>query len=264
MTDFGTPSPDFRYKYDYHVHTYLSPCGKQDMTPQAILGKARQVGLEAVGFADHCFGDESAEIFPRLRSELTGFDTGVKTFVGSEGHMFSPQRCSISPAVAPLLDFVMIAIGHYHLKEVEKPRVISAQAFARNTLEMIQGVCALGYADVIAHPFHILGQWPFSEAEVYALMPEGALLDCLDLAARQGVAFEFNPALLRRQPFLPGFLRMCQQMGVKLALGSDAHDLTTFGYDPNSFPDAACLRSLGFGEEDLWHPPGAAREGARL
>ena len=38
---------------DLHIHSCLSPCGDNDMTPANILGMAVVKGLDAVAIADH-------------------------------------------------------------------------------------------------------------------------------------------------------------------------------------------------------------------
>ena len=39
--------------YDLHIHTCLSPCGDNDMTPANIIGMAALKGLDAVAITDH-------------------------------------------------------------------------------------------------------------------------------------------------------------------------------------------------------------------
>ncbi len=39
--------------YDLHVHSCLSPCGDDDMTPANIAGMAKLLGLDAVALTDH-------------------------------------------------------------------------------------------------------------------------------------------------------------------------------------------------------------------
>jgi len=39
--------------YDLHIHSCLSPCGDEDMTPQNIAGMAALCGLEVIAVADH-------------------------------------------------------------------------------------------------------------------------------------------------------------------------------------------------------------------
>lgn len=42
-----------RYYYDLHIHSCLSPCGDNDMTPNNIVGMAMLAGLELIGLTDH-------------------------------------------------------------------------------------------------------------------------------------------------------------------------------------------------------------------
>lgn len=42
-----------RYYYDLHLHSCLSPCGDEDMTPNNIAGMATLCGLNIVALTDH-------------------------------------------------------------------------------------------------------------------------------------------------------------------------------------------------------------------
>lgn len=42
-----------RYKADLHNHTLLSPCGDLDMTPEFIIERALQKGIDIIGITDH-------------------------------------------------------------------------------------------------------------------------------------------------------------------------------------------------------------------
>jgi len=39
--------------YDFHIHSCLSPCGDQDMTPNNIVNMAMLLGLNAIAVSDH-------------------------------------------------------------------------------------------------------------------------------------------------------------------------------------------------------------------
>lgn len=40
-------------RYDFHLHSALSPCGDADMTPNNIVGMAMLNGLDAIALSDH-------------------------------------------------------------------------------------------------------------------------------------------------------------------------------------------------------------------
>lgn len=42
-----------KYYYDFHIHSCLSPCADDDMTPNNIAGMAALAGLEIVALTDH-------------------------------------------------------------------------------------------------------------------------------------------------------------------------------------------------------------------
>ncbi len=41
------------YRADFHIHSCLSPCASLEMSPSAIVQRAKQVGLNAIGLSDH-------------------------------------------------------------------------------------------------------------------------------------------------------------------------------------------------------------------
>lgn len=41
------------YFADLHIHSCLSPCGDEDMTPANICGMAKLKGLDAIAICDH-------------------------------------------------------------------------------------------------------------------------------------------------------------------------------------------------------------------
>ncbi len=41
------------YFYDFHIHSCLSPCGDNDMTPNNLVGMAAVMGLDIIAITDH-------------------------------------------------------------------------------------------------------------------------------------------------------------------------------------------------------------------
>ena len=46
-------SADMKFYYDFHIHSCLSPCGDDDMTPCNIVGMAKLIGLDVTALTDH-------------------------------------------------------------------------------------------------------------------------------------------------------------------------------------------------------------------
>ncbi|MBC2870859.1 PHP domain-containing protein [Bittarella massiliensis (ex Durand et al. 2017)] len=49
MGRFSAPA----YKYDLHLHSCLSPCGDNEMTPATLVGMAKALGLDFIALTDH-------------------------------------------------------------------------------------------------------------------------------------------------------------------------------------------------------------------
>ena len=43
---------DMKYYYDLHIHSALSPCGDEDMTPNNIVNMALIKGLDIIAVTD--------------------------------------------------------------------------------------------------------------------------------------------------------------------------------------------------------------------
>ncbi|MDD3598775.1 MAG: PHP domain-containing protein [Bacillota bacterium] len=63
---------------DLHVHTYLSPCAAREMSPQAIVGRCLELGLDIIAPADH----NSAANVEAVASAAAG--TGLVVICGME------------------------------------------------------------------------------------------------------------------------------------------------------------------------------------
>ncbi len=42
-----------KIQYDFHIHSCLSPCGDNDMTPQNIVNMSKIMGYDAIALTDH-------------------------------------------------------------------------------------------------------------------------------------------------------------------------------------------------------------------
>lgn len=42
-----------KFYYDLHLHSYLSPCGDMDMTPNNLVNMAKLLGLDVIALTDH-------------------------------------------------------------------------------------------------------------------------------------------------------------------------------------------------------------------
>ena len=64
--------------YDLHIHTALSPCGDNDMTPCNIVGLAALCGLDVIAVTDHNSALNCAAV------EKAGREAGIIVLSGME------------------------------------------------------------------------------------------------------------------------------------------------------------------------------------
>ena len=76
--------------YDLHIHSCLSPCGDDDMTPNNIVNMARLKGLDLIAVTDHnsCANGPALRGAVRRTEELwAGCETGNGRAVSSAGDL---------------------------------------------------------------------------------------------------------------------------------------------------------------------------------
>lgn len=76
-----------KYWYDLHIHTCLSPCADDDMTPCDIAQMARLKGLDIIAVTDHNSGKNLRAV--KFASEQAGilFIPGIEATTREEAHV---------------------------------------------------------------------------------------------------------------------------------------------------------------------------------
>jgi PHP family Zn ribbon phosphoesterase len=76
-----------KLRADFHIHSCLSPCGDLEMSPSAIVARAKEIGLNAIGLADHncTLNCPAFEVLCREAGIYALFGTEVTTV--EEGHV---------------------------------------------------------------------------------------------------------------------------------------------------------------------------------
>lgn len=80
-----------KYYYDLHIHSCLSPCGDNDMTPNNIAGMAALKGLNLLALTDHNTAKNCPAFFEACRRQGHRTDCGHGTDHGG-GH---PHRLPV-------------------------------------------------------------------------------------------------------------------------------------------------------------------------
>lgn len=76
-----------RYAYDLHMHTCLSPCGDNEMTPPNIANMAYVKGLDIIAITDHNSAKNAAAVIAAARALPLTVIPGIEVTTAEEIHM---------------------------------------------------------------------------------------------------------------------------------------------------------------------------------
>ncbi|MHC4592453.1 MAG: metallophosphoesterase [Planctomycetota bacterium] len=220
--------------FDAHVHTQFAYCS-ENMNMARALALAEDFGLAAIAFAEHSgqfyFEEEAywaGDWYQGGAEKLHGPSERLDAYVAAAGQAGCPAgligieadcdvdgRALLRPEDRSKVGFLMGAV--HVLPELRAPRP-NAERAADDYLASLQPLVRDGIT-VLAHPFRA-----FRQAGIDP--PRRLLKHTARLLRESGVAAEIN--LHNNEP-PPEFVRLCIQSGVKLALGSDAHNLCEIG-----------------------------------
>ena len=264
--------------YDFHVHTYYSPCarnldeeGLPLAAPERHLARAAELGLKAIAFTDHFVQDPAASgvvlfykgtgpaMLANLRAELARLKlpSQVEVLVGCETETMRRDWVGIDREFARTVDIVLVPTSHYHLPDIPRPPSWAPADVAAHMLDMLEAVVRLDYIHAVAHPFADDEKLIGDLRAIYEAMSQTRLQDALGLAADKGVALEVNGAALTSggMPHYPviyaEICRTAKPLGVRFIYGSDAHDYRKLGMRPEV---ARWIERVGLVEADFLAP----------
>lgn len=76
-----------KVRADLHVHTCLSPCGDTQMLATAIVGQAKEVGLDMIGICDHNSAENVAAVAKAGARERLTVVSGMEITSSEEVHI---------------------------------------------------------------------------------------------------------------------------------------------------------------------------------
>jgi len=207
---------------DLHIHTVLSPCAAEQMTPKAIVCEALDRGLAMIAVCDHNAAANAAATQRAAKGQLAVL-AGIESTTSEEVHLVglfpsAAHACRVADQVrSSLPDLVertkwmgeqriVDAAGRTRARD---PKML-ASASSLPLTDAVALVHAHGGLAIAAH----LDRPSFSVLSQLGMMPEGLELD----------AVEVSPAGLRRGKhveFAP--------LGWAIVCSSDAHSLDEVG-----------------------------------
>jgi histidinol phosphatase-like PHP family hydrolase len=258
----GRVSPD----YDIHIHTWLSPCGARDKSESAAAvyaRAARERGLATIGVSDHFalpgegvpkwYENNGPQIVPEAYRQAREAEAdGVRVLVGLEAEVFGPGRVSIDEGLFHRVDYVILAAGHFHFRELRESLKKDPATAAEALIKYLEEAIAFPWADIIAHPL-VVPENGLGAPETYLpLVSDEAIGRVARAAARAGKALEVNGAMASQEAFrehMPRFFRIVKEEGAQLTVGSDSHTIAHLG--PRLDAVETFARDAGLGRSDF-------------
>jgi len=226
------------FEYDYHVHTILSYCHEGDLTLENLIRTARERGLKGFAVTDHSshlYFDKPTvskheylvdyDIFLKAREQgnrrfeeyldmLDGYKsenvlTGSEIDVSANGGLiFDSQYRERVDVLLGGIHWLPCMAGDYG------DRTFLAE-FMDFTMMLLESDI-----DVLVHPTRILRK---REIDI----PGSIIAPIVQRAKKNGIAIEINSHSQRDPDGL--FVQPCINAGVKLAMGTDTHNIIEMG-----------------------------------
>jgi len=226
-----------KYLADLHIHTALSPCGNNDMTPGAIVEKAIRKGLQIIAITDH-----NTTLQWDVTREL-GEEKGLLVLGGAEVTTGEGIHCLClfdnKQSVAKFQEYLdrhvrRIPYDSSHYGEqllydrygnvIRKEHDFLAQPIAQTITQVEATTHALNGIFIPSH----INRPHNSLLSLFNEIPEGLTVDALEIDNKYTEAFP-----LENYPFLHSY---------PLISNSDAHHLEGIGM----FPSYLEMENLSF------------------
>lgn len=221
---------------DYHVHTHLSPCGKPQATAAAMIARAEEKGLLAIGFSDHVtpqlvpgcpfYAEQRPHLLTDLRAEIDALPKrpNLPVLVGVEAEYSLAGPACLDDRLRELADHVVAGASHFHLLGAPEPAGEGPRAKAELMLQVAAGALALPGVDIWAHPFDCSRLRPLGP--ILGTVSEEELAALIGLANEHRVAVEINggPAQLEEyRQAMARFFGLAREMRARFTVTADAH-----------------------------------------
>jgi histidinol phosphatase-like PHP family hydrolase len=221
---------------DFHVHTHLSPCGKPQATAEAMIWRALEKGLAAIGFADHftpqpvpgCpfYARQRLHILADLRAEISRvkWEADIAVLVGVEADYTLAGRACLDAATLAQVDHVICGASHFHLPTAPRPASDDPRARAALIVRTAHEALTVPGVSVWAHPFDCSRVRPL--VPILETIDDDDLALLIALANEHEVAIEINGGPARLEDYrlaTARFYRLARKMGARFTITADAH-----------------------------------------
>ena len=209
------------FSADLHIHTALSPCADDDMTPPAIIEAAIKAGLQIIAICDHNSTENTAAVQMAAQDEITVIP-GIEITSSEEAHILGLfETTEAADAVGHL---VVSSLPNAHpgkprgrqivMNEHGRPlRLEPHRLFLASKYSVAGAVDLIHNHGGIAIPSHV-DRPTFSVLSQLGILPPDVLFD----------AIEVSPTAHRA-----GRSSAYEATGYPVVVSSDSHFLTEIG-----------------------------------
>jgi len=223
----GDPSEASRlthFRADLHIHTALSPCGSEEMTPPAIVAVALARGLDLIAICDHNSAGNVKAVQQAAAGRL-GVLAGMEISTAEEVHLVGlfPDVAAAEQVSVIIREALFEADDHYYSFFGPQPLLDSdgtvigtetrtlALATSLQLGDAVRLIKSAGGLAVAAH----VDRHSFSVYSQLGFFPMNAAFD----------AIEISRHLPRQAPILDEYLAL----GLPITSSSDSHYLEDIG-----------------------------------
>lgn len=210
-----------RLYYDLHIHSCLSPCGDNDMTPHNILNMARLLELDIIALTDHNSCGNCAAVCAAAADSGLIVLPGMELCTAEEAHIVclfpTPEQAAafdrlVAPTRPPVANRPEIFGEQLRMDAADEPAGIEEILLTTASSISVEEVLPLARSvGGTAFPAHI-------DRPSYSVTAALGDIPPVGFAAAEITAAGDVPALLARYPLLNG---------LPLLQNSDAHYLHT-------------------------------------
>ncbi len=180
---------------DLHLHTCLSPCAEPEMVPTAIVQRAKQAGLDVIGVCDHNTAENVGAVLRAGRKEDLPVIPGMEITSREEVHVLGLFESE--DQLVPLQRLVYENLDGENDPELFGPQTIVDESdnVLGSTTKLLIGatrfsleetVTAIHESGGVAIAAHI-DRERFGLIGQLGLVPEGLLVDALEVSARSSI-----------------------------------------------------------------------------
>ncbi|MBO7394307.1 MAG: PHP domain-containing protein [Abditibacteriota bacterium] len=240
-------------KVDVHIHTFRSPCGKNEMLIDSIARKATGLGLDYIGISDHIHTDTRVrEQFEDTLREIRAVNPDIKIYMGCELDVIKPGESTINDYLREHCDYIGVGANHYFCPGVElPPQNGTLRELAEHYVKMHKYAASMDDADFITHPFFVFGHHSLP-ISLTSEIDDDEIVEIIETAKEHNTAFELTPRMYigDNRYFMSKFYFMCKELGAKFSVGTDSHELRTM--DALPLLDNI-IRELNLTDDDMWY-----------